>query len=482
MASLAVLVAWVLDVLSLRRLSDRMFMRFASSRDAAYPVHRAIWGLLAEGDADGAYFLARDSWELKRSPRIGRDYIFILISRKEYQDAYEVASAMSKAQPDNPWLRLLAADVCYYFLGNEDKALELYRQADLVCQAFPQPHYPMAVVLKRLSMIYRKSGNEDALFQTLRRALELSPSNFREEEFVLLAQGLLDRGYSGAKETLEKGLVVERRSALIREAWKRMGFGEPPPVPPPGIRLPDMCGVEKIPVRTRLIVEADDPVEIVRTYAGHIVRPGDIVTLSSCVAAIMEGRMLMEGCIRPTFLARLIARAVAGEHGVGAFGASAPMANPLSVQTILEEVGTLRVVAAAALGALGKFLGKRGWFYSICGPQAGQIDDILGALPPYDYYVMMGARDASAVAREMAASLGVEAAIVDANDLGIAWAVGYSQGVDPKDLERLMSDNPAGNQEQQTPVVVVRPLTAPKATRAEREWETEKEKAGSISN
>ncbi len=469
MASLAVSVAWILDVLSLKCLSDRMFMRFASAHDGAYPVHRAIWGLLAEGDADRAYSLARDSWELKGSPRVGRDYIFILIDRRQYREAYEVALAMSEADPENPWLRLLAADVCYYFLGNEDKALELYKQADPVCQAFSEPHYPMAVVLKRLSMIYRKSGNEDALFQTLRRALELSPSNFREEEFVLLAQGLLDRGYDGAKETLEKGLEVERRSALIREAWKRMGFGEPPPVPPPGIKLPDMSGVEKIPIKTRLIVEADDPVEIIRTYAGHIIRPGDVVTLSSCVAAIMEGRMLMEGCVRPTFLARLIARAVAGEHGVGAFGASAPMANPLSVQTILEEVGSFRVVTAAALGAFGKLLGKRGWFYSICGPQAGQIDDILGALPPYDYYVMMGARDASAVAREMAASLGVEAAIVDANDLGIAWVVGYSRGVDPKDLERLMSDNPAGNQEQQTPVVVVRPVAAPQATGVEGE-------------
>ncbi|MEX0975167.1 MAG: polysaccharide deacetylase family protein, partial [Bacillota bacterium] len=88
-----------------------------------------------------------------------------------------------------------------------------------------------------------------------------------------------------------------------------------------------------------------------------------------------------------------------------------------------------------------------------------QIDDILGSVPPYDYYVMLGPRDSSALSNKIAAGLGegVHAAIIDANDLGIAWAVGYSRGVDAKWLELAMSDNPAGNQEQMTPVVIVRP-------------------------
>jgi len=34
--------------------------------------------------------------------------------------------------------------------------------------------------------------------------------------------------------------------------------------------------------------------------------------------------------------------------------------------------------------------------------------------------------------------------------------VGYSRGVDRRRLEALMCDNPAGNQDQQTPIVIVR--------------------------
>lgn len=116
----------------------------------------------------------------------------------------------------------------------------------------------------------------------------------------------------------------------------------------------------------------------------------------------------------------------------------------------------MRTLAAAAAGALGKLLGKKGWFYVVGGRDAGQIDDVLGSLPPYDYYVIMGPQDPCGLSRRIAQQLGCEAAIVDANDLGVAWAVGYSRGVDPKWLEDVMSTNPAGNQEQQTPIVLVR--------------------------
>ncbi len=457
MARLMVLIAWVLDVLSLRFLSEKMFMRYATAQDAAYPVHRAIWGLLGEGEEERAYALAKDSWEKKGSLRIGRDYVFILLSRKKPDEAYEVASAMSEAYPKNPWLKLLAADVCYYFVRDDEQARRLYEQAKPVCEAFPKPHYPTAVVLKRLAMIYRKSGDGDALFETLVQAEKLAPSNFHEDEFVQLAQGLHDRGLEGAKELLEKGFMAARRSIVIRETYRRLGFGEPPPIPPRGVKLPDMSGARKIPIRTRLILESDEPVEIAKTYAGSVVEPGDILCISSCVVAVMEGRMLMEGCVESTLLAKLIARAVAGEHKMVPYGASAPMANPLSVQTALEEVGSLRVIVATLVGALGKAIGKKGWFYLICGPQAAQVDDVLGALPPYDCYSIMGAKDPFAVAQKVADTLGIEAAIVDAHDLGIAWAVGYSRGVNPGDLERLMADNPAGNQDQQTPLVVVRP-------------------------
>ncbi len=460
MSSLIVLLGWLLDVLSLKSLSDAIFAKFAGPSDADYPVHRAIWALCAQGNLEDAKRLATSRWEWTKSPRIGRDLIHVLLRLKQPGKAIAIADEMAAREPDNPWIRLLAADLYRFFAGKEDKDLKMYLDAVPACEAAMPDIYPQAVLYKRLTSMYRKRGDEDNLAAALEKFYALAPTNFHDEEFIELAEIRLKRGdREGAKQVLETGFDAMRRCLSIRQAYERLGFGEAPPVPLRKNALPEITGVSRIPVKTALLTEVDGPVETLRQYAGGKAEPGDTVTLSSCVGAIMEGRMLMEGTIRPSFVARFLSRFIAGAHEVGAFGASAPMANPLSAQTALEEVGTLRLLVAAAVGILGKLFKINGWFYVVSGAQVAQIDDILGSVPPYDYYVMMGPRDPSALSNEIAASLGegIGAAIVDANDLGIAWAVGYSSGVDAKWLERVMSDNPAGNQDQMTPVVIVRP-------------------------
>jgi hypothetical protein len=54
---------------------------------------------------------------------------------------------------------------------------------------------------------------------------------------------------------------------------------------------------------------------------------------------------------------------------------------------------------------------------------------------------------------------GMRAAVIDANDAGIAWAIGYTEGIDKEKLEIALSDNPAGNEDQQTPIIIVRGLS-----------------------
>lgn len=459
MAYLALLLGWILDICSFKWLSDSIFAAFAFPTAPAYVVHRAVWALISRGQRERALALARDSWEASRHPRVGRDLIHLYLRSGDYQNAYKVAAEMASQNPENPWFKLLEGDICRYFLKDEDRALGMYEEAVPACEKRLPDIYPLAVVLKRLTWMYQRRGNDDRLAWAIEKFYSIEPTNFHDEEFVLLAKERFRRGdVGGAREVLERGLQVIRRSLPIREAWRSLGFGDPPPVPPR--RLPQNSGppARKFPVRTRLLLEGEDPVQVVASYVRDQIRPGDVVALSSCVAALMEGRMIMEGTAHPGLLARILSRAVGGTYQITNFAASAPMANPLSVQTLLEEVGTLRVLAGAVAGALGKAIGRKGWFYVVCGPQSAQIDDILGSLPPYDYYVIMGPSDAGGLAKRIAGALGAEAAIVDANDLGVAWAVGYSSGVNPRELEQIMADNPAGNQDQQTPIVIVRRL------------------------
>jgi hypothetical protein len=470
MNSLMVLIGWFLDVLSLKGLSDSIFTRFATPDSGDYPVHRAVWGLLAEGELDRAFELAGGRWERSKSPRAGRDYIHVLLRRHMFSEAEQVAAELAERNPNNAWIMILYADIVRFFSDpeNRERALEIYKKADPLCTAMLPDHYPLAVLLKRVARIHIETGDEEAAIETLERFLSLEATNFHDE-FIILAELHLKRGNRDrAREVLDTGCKAKVRDPHLREAWERMGFGTPPPIPPRKNRLPDLSGWTKLPIKTKLLTEADDPAETVKRYVQGDLKEGDVAAFSSCVAAIMEGRMLMEGTVPLSALARFTSKIIAGRHPVGAFTSSAPMANPLSAQTALEEVGSLRILAAIAAGGIGKVLGRDGWFYVVAGPQVAQIDDILGSLPPYDYYVMLGPKDPYLLSNRIAGGLGkgVGAAIVDANDLGIAWAVGYSEGVDAKALETAMADNPAGNQDQMTPIVLVRRATGESADSA----------------
>jgi len=105
---------------------------------------------------------------------------------------------------------------------------------------------------------------------------------------------------------------------------------------------------------------------------------------------------------------------------------------------------------------LGKSSQKKGFFYRLAGEQAALIDDMPGAIPPYDYYVILGPKNSNETSRLIKKKTGCEAAVVDANDLQIAWAVGVSSPGIKSLVESVMSDNPAGNGDQKTPIILLR--------------------------
>ncbi len=183
-------------------------------------------------------------------------------------------------------------------------------------------------------------------------------------------------------------------------------------------------------------------------------RNGDIITISSCVAAIAEGRIYPVDSIKVSKLARFISRFVNQESIP--FGGAAPLANPYAMQIAIEEAGALRIVMGFLLGAIGKVFGLNGVFYKVAGEQSALIDDPPAAIPPYDYYIIPGPIDSNKLAKRIRDVIGFEVAIVDANELGRAWVVGKTENVNKEKLEKILSDNPAGNEDEGTPIVIVR--------------------------
>jgi hypothetical protein len=115
------------------------------------------------------------------------------------------------------------------------------------------------------------------------------------------------------------------------------------------------------------------------------------------------------------------------------------------------------VLLAWLIGSGLKLLGVKGVFYRLAGDQARLIDDVTGSTPPYDQTIVLGPENPGAVVEAMARALGHGVAVVDVNDLGRVKVLAASQGCDLALLERALRPNPAGNANERTPLVVVRP-------------------------
>ena len=104
-----------------------------------------------------------------------------------------------------------------------------------------------------------------------------------------------------------------------------------------------------------------------------------------------------------------------------------------------------------------KLLGSRGGFYRLAGEQARLIDDVTGTTPPYDQTLVLGPDQPEVFCQQMAADLGVCVAVVDVNDLGRVKVLAASPGSDLSLIERALKPNPAGNANERTPLVLIRP-------------------------
>jgi hypothetical protein len=205
-------------------------------------------------------------------------------------------------------------------------------------------------------------------------------------------------------------------------------------------------GLVAIPVRTRLIAPGDDLAALVGAAIHGIARPGDVVALAETGVAIAQSRFIAAESIRPSRLALVLSRRA---------GPLATVSQPESLQLVIDQVGARKVVWAALAHVFGRLRGRRGVFYEILGEAIAAIDGYTGTLPPYERAIVLGPAEPNRVATELAATLGVHVAIVDANDLRRAKTLGASPQLDRAAVEHALIGNPHGNGDEQTPIVVL---------------------------
>ncbi|MFM2430292.1 MAG: hypothetical protein RLZZ511_1505 [Cyanobacteriota bacterium] len=214
-----------------------------------------------------------------------------------------------------------------------------------------------------------------------------------------------------------------------------------------------------LPIRTHLLTPLDRPAEIVKRYVVPHAQPGDIVTIGESPCAIMQGRFRHPSDIQPGWLAQRLCYS---------FHTTSSLATACGLQALVDQIGAWRVFFAF-LGSipfkflprsLAKSLHVDGMFYRLAGYQANLIDDVTGTIPPYDKFIVLGPNDPQGLCETIKRETGLEAAIVDVNDLRRVKILAASAGVDQAFLAQALITNPAGNGNEQTPVVLIRPTEA----------------------
>ena len=227
----------------------------------------------------------------------------------------------------------------------------------------------------------------------------------------------------------------------------------------------------RLPLQTALVARGDDVERIARerveAFAASL--PGGVVpdgapwyfVISEKIIAITQGRSWFTWEIRPRRSAKVLSRFVSRTPaGIG-------LGDPTTMELAIREVGLPRVVAASAVGAAGKVVGRRGLFYEVVGANVRAIDgptpysafpsNVSAKLPPKDPDAVAARISAAIRGADIPAALRdsfVGTVVMDANDIG-RNVLGSDVPTTNEVLEATFADNPLGQGRQRTPLAIL---------------------------
>lgn len=210
---------------------------------------------------------------------------------------------------------------------------------------------------------------------------------------------------------------------------------------------------ERYAIQTHFVEEGEDYHKLIEQYVKPLYREGDILSISEKVIGMCQRQTVNQSSIHLGFWAKFLSRfATKTKSGIG-------MDEPYKLQLVINMKGICRVLVASIVGALGKCIGKKGLFYKILGKDVAGIDGFYAhsAFERYQHLAVLLPKNPDKVCEEIEVEFGIPTMIVDANDIDvdILGCSGYLRGREEK-LKAMISDNPAGQDDECTPFILIR--------------------------
>ncbi|OGK35764.1 asparagine synthase (glutamine-hydrolyzing) [Candidatus Roizmanbacteria bacterium RIFCSPHIGHO2_12_FULL_39_8] len=245
----------------------------------------------------------------------------------------------------------------------------------------------------------------------------------------------------------------------------------------------------RYPVRTELFKKGDKLAEKITSLLhdqigndksiGKEVGQRDwFIVISEKIVAIAQGRSYFIWDIKPSFFAKLLSKYVRKTpYGIG-------LGSPWTMQLAIDEVGLPKILLATIVSAVTKPFGVKGLFYKIAGQETASIDGPTEySLYPSNVSAKLGPKNPEKVVGEIHQEISSKfeyrnpkqiknlnhekttnyklqttnflgIVIIDANDLG-QTVLGNSTSLPDAKIAKIFKDNPMGQSDEQTPVVLV---------------------------
>jgi len=209
---------------------------------------------------------------------------------------------------------------------------------------------------------------------------------------------------------------------------------------------------ERHPIKTHFVGPQNKMEEIIEKYVLSEAKGGDIIALGQKIVSIIQNKIIYKKDLEVGFCAKFLSKFVTKTHHGFSVG------NPLKMQVAINVAGLPRVFFAGMFGFLGRVVGVRGLFYRLVGHQVSEIDGFYGeAYPQYSEMGILGPVKCDELCDSLRTKYGFSFAVVDVNDIG-GNVLGKSKDLagEEKLIVSIMKDNPAGQGQQQTPIIILR--------------------------
>lgn len=207
-------------------------------------------------------------------------------------------------------------------------------------------------------------------------------------------------------------------------------------------------------VKTHFVQIGENYIDIIEKYVKPTYKENDFISISEKIISLCQKRIIYKKDMKVSKLAKFLSKfAMKSDAGIG-------VDSPYKMQVAINLCGKLKVIYAAIVAGIGKIFKKKGVFYKIVGQEISGLDGFYGnVFPEYAEYGIRIPENSSKVCDEIYQKLGIKAMIVDANDFNVE-ILGKSSSLDygDKTLASIIKDNPAGQSNQLTPIILVRKI------------------------